>query len=192
MLQFPLVMKIIDINGRERECLRVFLDPAWPGYVSVEFKRTSDPEKTRVEWMPLPDFAAKNPQLKDLFVGHSTAPAPDTAGVVTSAGKDTLVDSLASWNPNSYAGYFVWISRGPGDGTTRTILKNTTTILYIDKPWDKKPNKDSQYAIVARLPQNHDPSGQILPLTELRKLEEKARLMDLKAGRTPAPRQYTK
>lgn len=185
-------MQIIDLNNSPRECQRVFLDPAWPGYVSVEFVRKSDPTQTRIEWMPIPDFALKNPQLKDLFVGKSTAPAPDTAGVVTTAGKDTLVDSAANWGVNAYAGYFVWISRGPGDGTTRTILKNTATILYIDQPWAKKPTRDSQYAIVSKLPTNHAPSGQVLPITELRKLEEKARKMDIKAGRKPAPRQYTK
>lgn len=185
-------MQIIDLNNRPRQCSRVFLDPSWPGFVSVEFKRKIDPTQTRIEWMPLSDFALKNPSLKDLFNGKSTAPAPDTAGVVTTAGKDTLVDSQALWSLNAYAGYYLWISRGPGDGTTRTILKNTSTILYLDKPWDKKPTKDSQYAIVAHLPTNHEPSGQILPITELRKLEEKARKLDLKAGRTPSPRQYTK
>lgn len=184
-------MQITDINNKVRDCIRVFLDPAWPGYVSVEFARKSNPATTRIEWMPLSDFALKNPALKELFNGKSTAPAPDTAGVVTTAGKDTLVDSTAKWSPNAYAGYYVWISRGPGDGTTRIILKNTETILYIDKPWDKKPNRDSQYAIVAKLPTNHAPSGQLLPITELRKLEEKARKMDIKAGRKPAPRQYT-
>ncbi len=185
-------MKIIDINSQERECLRVFLDPAWPGYVSVEFARRSDPTQTRIEWMPLPDFASKNPELKDLFSGHSTSPAPEVSGIVTTASKDVLVDKTASWAPNLYAGYHLWISRGPGDGTTRIILKNTETILYLDKPWDKKPTKDSQYAILRNLPDNTSPSGNILPGTELRQLEEKARKRDLKAGRQPAPRQYTK
>jgi len=185
-------MQITDLNGKLRDCLRVFLDPTWPGYVSVEFARKSDPTQTRIEWMPTSDFALRNPDLKDLFKDKSTAPAPDTAGVVTTTGKDTLVDSKASWGVNAYAGYYVWISRGPGDGTTRTILKNTENVLYVDKPWDKKPTYDSQYAIVAKLPTNHSPSGQVLPITELRKLEEKARKMDIKAGRKPAPRQYTK
>ena len=185
-------MQITDINNRLRECNRVFLDPAWPGYVSVEFARKADPTQTRIEWMPISDFASKNPSLIEMFAGKSTAPAPDTAGIVTTASKDTLVDSSANWGKNAYAGYFVWISRGPGDGTTRTIMKNTNTILYIDKPWDKKPTKDSQYTIVAKLPTNHAHSGQVLPITELRELEKRARKMDLKAGRTPAPKQYTK
>lgn len=185
-------MQIVDINNATRTCLRVFLDPAWPGYVSVEFAKKSDPSQTRIEWMPLSDFAARNPDLKDLFKDKSTAPAPDTAGVVTSSGIDYLFDKSASWGINSYAGYYVWISRGPGDGTTRTIMHNTATKLFIDRPWVNKPNKDSQYAIVAKLPTNHEPSGQALPITELRRLEEKARKMDIKAGRTPAPRQYTK
>jgi hypothetical protein len=185
-------MQIIDINDRERECLRVFLDPAWPGYASVEFQSKSDPAKKRIEWMPLTDFAQKNPGLKDLFTGHSVEPAKEISGVATGSGKDTLIDKTASWDTNIYAGYYLWISRGPGDGTTRTILKNNASVLYIDKPWDKKPTKDSQYAIVRTLPTNTAPSGQILPITELRNLEEKARKMDIKAGRKPAPRQYTK
>ena len=185
-------MQIVDINNRQRECLRVFLDPAWPGYVSVEFQSRADPTKTRIEWMPLPDFACKNPGLANLFTGHSIAPAPETSGVVTTAGTDTLVDKDAHWTENAYAGYHVWISRGPGDGATRVILKNNASVLYIDKPWDKKPTRDSQYAIVRQLPANHGPSGNVLPITELRKLEEKARKMDIKAGRKPAPRQYTK
>lgn len=185
-------MQITDINNTIRECKRVFLDPAWPGYVSVEFARRADPSQTRIEWMPLADFALKNPDLKDIFTGHSTSPAPEVSGVVTTAGTDTLVDKNALWTPNTYAGYLVWISRGPGDGTTRIILKNTKTILYIDKSWDKKPTKDSQYTIMQHLPANTAPTGNILPLTELRNLEEKARKMDIKAGRKPAPRQYTK
>lgn len=185
-------MNIIDINNATRDCLRVFLDPAWPGYVSVEFARKSDPTCTRIEWMPLADFALKNPQLEELFEGKSTAPAPDISGIVSTAGSDTLVDKTAAWATNAYAGHYVWISRGPGDGTTRTILKNTATILYLDKPWDKKPTRDSQYAVLQTLPQNHAPSGQMLPITQLRELEKKARKLDLKAGRVPSPPQYTK
>jgi hypothetical protein len=185
-------MQIIDINGADRTCLRVFLDPAWPGYASVEFQSKSDPTKKRIEWMPLTDFAQKNPQLKDLFSGHSTEPAKEISGVATGSGKDTLIDKTADWTTNVYAGYYVWISRGPGDGTTRTILKNNASVLYVDKPWDQKPTRDSQYTIVRTLPTNTAPSGQILPITELRKLEQKARKMDLKAGRKPAPSQYGK
>lgn len=185
-------MQIIDINGRIRQCQRVFLDPSWPGYVSVEFQSKSDPTKKRIEWMPLTDFAQKNPTLQSIFSGHSIAPAPEISGIATGAGKDTLIDKSANWNKNIYAGYYVWISRGPGDGTTRLITKNNASVLYIDKPWDKKPTKDSQYTIVHTLPQNTSPSGQILPITELRNLEEKARKMDIKAGRKPSPRQYTK
>ena len=166
-------MQIIDLNSRTRECLRVFLDPAWPGYASVEFQSKADPEKTRIEWMPLADFALKNPTLTALFDGHSTTAAEDTSGIVTTTGADTLVDKNASWTPNIYAGYFLWISRGPGDGTTRTILKNTKTILYVDKPWDTKPTRDSQYVVVQQLPENTAPSGNVLPSTRTHKVKQK-------------------
>jgi len=187
-------LKIIDVNNRERECLRVFLDPAWPGYASVEFVSKREPGKTRIEWMPLADFASKNPSLTDLFKGRTTAPAPEVSGIVTKATKDGLIDSSSSWAPNVYAGFHLWISRGPGDGTTRTIMSNTKIELKLDQPWDKKkkPSKDSQYVITQTLPENTSPTGNILPITELRNLEEKARKMDIKAGRVPAERQYTK
>lgn len=185
-------MQITDINNTLRECKRVFLDPAWPGYVSVEFARRADPTQTRIEWMPIPDFAAKNPQLKDIFEGRTTSPAPEVSGIVSKSTKNSLIDKSADWQINTYAGYHVWISRGPGDGTTRIILQNSQDTLYVDKDWDKKPTKDSQYTILQHLPANTSPTGNILPITELRNLEEKARKMDIKAGRKPAPRQYTK
>lgn len=185
-------MKIIDINNTPRECHRVFLDKKWPGYVSVEFKSKNNPDKTRIEWMPLADFAEKNPQLKELFKDHSLKAAPETSGIVTSANNNILTDETASWPENAYAGYFLWISRGPADGSTRIILENTHSTLTLDKPWIDTPTIDSQYAILRKLPQIQGPTGNVLPTTELRNLEEKARQMDLEAGRTPQPRQYTK
>lgn len=184
-------MKIIDINNRERECLRVFLDPQWPGYVSVEFKRTSDPTKTRVEWMPLPDFATKNPSLSKIWQGKSTRSTPEIAGIVTSSDPESLTDDTANWIENTYAGFFVWISRGPGEGQTRTIMRNTYNQIFIDKPWNKMPNSDSQYSIVQKLG-NTTPQGNTLPIVELRHQEEFARQKDIEMGREPAPRQYTK
>lgn len=125
--------------------------------------------------MPLVDFAARNPALNDLFTHQSLTPAPDVAGVVTTTTKNSLTDRRASWIKNAYAGYYLWISRGPGEGTTRTILRNTSTVLYLDKTWEVKPTRDSQYAIVSRLPANLTPSGQVLPHTELRQRVKKAR-----------------
>jgi len=183
-------MQITDINGRVRECLRVFLDPAWPGYVSVEFARKSNPKQKRIEWMPLSDFANKNPSLKNLWEGKSTSPAHEFSGIVSSAGSKHLMDNEANWPRNLYAGYFVWISRGPGEGQTRTIMENTTNQLIIDKPWETNPTQDSQYAVVTKIG-NTTAQGNQLPIVELRKLEELARKKDLEAGREPAPRQYT-
>lgn len=184
-------MKIIDINNKERECERVFLDPAWPGYISVEFKRKSDPTKKRVEWMPLSDFALKNPKLSKIWAGTSTNKPPETAGIVSSSDPDSLTDESASWIENVYAGYFVWISRGPGEGQTRTIMRNTYNQIFVDKPWDKMPTDDSQYSVVLKLG-NTTPQGNTLPTADLKRQEELARQQDIDAGREPSPRQYTK
>ena len=183
-------MQIVDINGRERNCERVFLDSEWPGYVSVEFVRKADPTQKRIEWMPIADFAKKNPSLSHLWGDKSTASVKEFSSIVSRAGKKYLMDDTASWTRNLYAGYFVWISRGPGEGQTRTIMENTTNKLVVDKEWDKRPNKDSQYTVVQHLG-NTTPQGNVLPIVELRKLEEFARQQDIASGREPAPRQYT-
>ena len=58
-------MKIIDINNQERECDRVFLDPSWPGYVTVVIPSRVNPDKKRTEWIPLQNFYNNNPDYKD-------------------------------------------------------------------------------------------------------------------------------
>jgi hypothetical protein len=183
-------MEIVDINGKIRQCHNVFLDKNWPGYVTVEFESKNDPGTMRKEWYPLADFATNNPGLKEKFKKGSTKRAEETSGIVSKSGSNWLSDQQAKWGKNIYAGYHLWISRGPGDGQTRIILKNTDTKLFIDKPWDKKPNHDSQYAIVRQIG-SVKPTGNVLPITELRILEEKARQMDIDRGIKPSPRQYT-
>jgi len=183
-------MKLIDINGRERECEDAYLDPKWPGYVTVKFVSKRRIGYSHTEWYPIPQFLQKNPDLKYIVEGkESSNPQEEIAGEVSAAGKDSLQDSTANWHKNAYAGFQVWIARGKGEGQVRTILSNTPKSLKIDKAWDKKPDKTSQYAIIREV-KNTTPQGNTLPIAELRKLEEKARKYDIQRGATPAPKQY--
>lgn len=186
-------MKIIDINGRERECVDAYLDPSWPGYITVKFESKHRKGYSHTEWMPIDKFIANNPTLSHLAGkdSASTQPKEEVAGQITAAGPDTLKDNTAAWPKNAYAGFQVWISRGKGEGQVRTILSNTDKSLKLDKPWDKpRPNKTSQYAIV-RNAGNPSVQGNTLPIEEIKKLEEIARKRDMEAGREPAPKQYT-
>lgn len=186
-------MKIIDINNQERNCDKVYLDPHWPGYVTVLFVSKNRPGYKHTEWMPQVQFFQNNPELKGkVSADFSPDPLPpQIAGVVTSTGANSLSDNTKKWKTNLYASYFCWISRGKGEGQVRVILKNTAQKLTLDKPWETKPNKTSQYAIVHHKPQatnNHN----TLPEVDLQELEEKARKFDIERGVKPAPRQYTK
>lgn len=186
-------MKIIDINNSERECERVYLDPHWPGFVTVLFVSKNRPGFKHTEWMPMIKFFENNPGLKGKITDDDkpTPLPPQIAGVVSTATKTTLTDSTKSWQKNIYASFFCWISRGKGEGQVRVILSNTSKKLTLDKPWDITPNKTTQYAIVHNRPKeinNHN----TLPEVELQQLEERARKFDIERGATPAPRQYTK
>lgn len=185
-------MKIIDINGRERECVRAYLDPNWPGFVTVDFKSRHRPGFSHTEWMPTQDFFEKNPDLKGKITNDDKplARPKQVAGEVSSSTPNSLTDKTKSWTPNDYAGMFAWISRGKGEGQTRIILSNTKTKVVVDKPWDIRPNNTSQYSLVYNRPTT-PASNNTLPIVEMRKLEEKARKFDLERGITPAPRQYT-
>lgn len=184
-------MKIIDINNKERECLKVYFDPQWPGYATVDFASKSNPKKTRQEWYPLSDFLRKNPTLKNTFDNAPQKQAEEISGVVTSVGTDFLFDEMANWQTNIYAGYHLWISRGPGEGQTRIILSNTENKLTLDKPWDTPPTDKSQYTIVQKLSNTPKAVGNVLPLAEFQEFEEKARQMKIDLGIKPPPRQYT-
>lgn len=154
-------MKIIDINGLERDCLEVSADPDYPGYAKITFASKRRPGEIRTEWYPADDFFKLNPDLKALKKSFVTPPK-DTLGVVTSSKADSLKDTTQKWQPNCYAGYTVWISRGKGEGQTRSIVKNTKNTLYIDKPWDTPPDKTSQY-VVSRNIHNPVPLNNTLP-----------------------------
>lgn len=186
-------MKIIDINNSERECEDAYLDPSWPGYVTIKFISKRRKGHSHTEWYPIDKFVANNPNLEYIVKGKnaSTNPAEEIAGVVTGTGPDSLRDSTANWQKNTYAGFTLWISRGKGEGQVRTILSNTPKSLKIDKPWDKpRPNKTSQYAIVSNLG-DVKAQGNSLAIEDIKELEKKARKMDLERGAEPAPKQYT-
>lgn len=155
-------MKIIDINGRERECQNAFLDSSWPGFITVKFTSLNRPGYSHTEWYPLKQFIANNPTLAHLTKGKTVAPPPEIAGVVSSAKPDSLSDKTQNWQNNIYAGYNLWISRGKGESQTRIIMENTKNRLIIDKPWDIKPDKTSQYTILLHLGST-DQKGNTLP-----------------------------
>lgn len=158
-------MKIIDINNQERECERIFLDPHWPGYVTVMFVSKNRPGYQHNEWMPLTDFFAKNPSLKDK-IAHDYAPPPlppQIAGEVTGSGPDSLTDSTKDWRKNLYVGFYVWISRGQGQGQVRTILSNTAKKIKVAKFWEVQPDKSSQYTILHNMPKSAKTVGNFLP-----------------------------
>jgi hypothetical protein len=187
-------MKIIDINNQERNCDKVYLDPHWPGFVTVLFVSKNRPGYKHTEWMPQVQFFQNNPSL----IGQVSADflptplPPQIAGVVTSAGIGALSDSTKDWKTNLYAGFFCWISRGKGEGQVRVILSNNKTKLTLDKPWETKPNKTSQYSILHNRPQTSVNNKNTLPEVDMQSLEEKARKFDIERGVKPAPRQYTK
>lgn len=185
-------MKIIDINLRERDCVRAYLDPNWPGFVTVDFESKRRPGFRHTEWMPMADFFEKNPDLVGKITNDDTplTRPKQVAGEVTSAGINSLTDKTRDWKINDFAGMFAWISRGKAEGQVRIILSNTKTKIVVDKPWDTKPNTTSQYSLVYNKP-NTPASGNSLPVVDMKKLEEKARKFDLERGVTPAPRQYT-
>lgn len=167
-------MKIIDINGEERECVKASPDPKFAGYMKVDFVSKNRKGYYHSEWYPISDFIKNNPTLK-----HLTASAPkvikEDLGVVTSAKQLTLTDKTKKWKENIYAGFPVWISRGKGEGQTRQVLKNTSTTLTINKPWKDIPNGTSQYVLSHNV---HDPQvrGNILAGLETKVVDKKPRI----------------
>lgn len=162
-------MQIVDINGTERTCLKAFPDPAYPGYMRIEFK-------SHHEWFTIKEFLSFNPTLKSLTAGAPNPPQDDL-GVVTSGGKDFLKDVKKDWKENCYIDFTVWISRGLGEGQTRRVVSNTRNTVYTNTPWSVKPNKTSQYLISHDI---HDVKalGNVLPQVEQAAYEAQAKEMD--------------
>lgn len=154
-------MKIVDINGIERECNSVAPDKEFPGFMKVEYKSKVRKGYTHSEWYPIADFVKNNPKLASLTKGTPKPPKEDL-GVVSNATSISLVDKTKGWKENVFAGYPLWISRGKGEGQIRTILSNDAHRLTINKPWEVIPDKTSQYVISFNI---HDPQvlGNILP-----------------------------
>lgn len=176
-------MKIIDINNQPRTCKKAYPDTEFPGYMRVQFKRHH-------EWYTVDEFIKFNPKLKHLTKSAIT-PAKDIAGIVSSSGKDFLKDTKYQWSDNVYLGFFVWISRGKGEGQKRLVVKNNYNTIFIDKPWKTKPNTSSQY-VLSRNIHKVKAMGNTLPEQEMKKYEKLARKINLKKGIKPAPKQYTK
>lgn len=152
-------MKIIDINGLERDCLEIIPDPDHPGFIKAVLPSRRHPNEPRIEWYPTTDFLARNPNLKDTI---PAPPPPDLTGIVTKVGKNYLTDNTQNWAPNVYKDFILWISRGPGEGQTRIITKNTLNTAYFDESWNIKPDKTSQYVISHNV-HHPTPQGNILP-----------------------------
>ncbi|MFC1654041.1 hypothetical protein ACFL1M_04305 [Patescibacteria group bacterium] len=176
-------MKIIDINGNEREAKKAYLDPEFSGYVRVDFKRHH-------EWYTIKEFLQFNPELKDIVEGAKESPS-DLTGIVTKATNLSITDKNKKLKTNEYMGFMVWISRGKGEGQRRSVIKNSKTSIYIDKDWDVKPDHTSQY-VVAKEIQEVPAMGNTLAVENVKELEEKAIKMDIKRGIKPQERQYTK
>ena len=167
-------MKIVDINGTKREVKKAYPDPDYPGFMRIEFKRHH-------EWYSIQEFLQFNPDLEDLTASAPKVPE-DIVGIVSSAGKDYLRDIDQNLKENAYLGFFVWISRGKGEGQKRTVTKNTHNKITVDKPWDDKPNKTSQYVLSHNVQEVHA-MGNISALGDMKDLEIRAIDMDKKYGR---------
>lgn len=164
-------MKIIDINGEERDCTKVYPDPKFAGYMKVEFISKNRVGYTHSEWYPIIDFVKNNPTLKDLTT-KAVKVVNDDLGIVTSAKKNNLIDNSKKWEENEYVDFPIWISRGKGEGQTRKVIKNTKNTIFIDKAWDILPNNTSQYVLSHNI---HDPQvrGNTLPNVEVMKLTKR-------------------
>ncbi len=176
-------MKIIDINNSERECKKVYPDPKFSGYMRVQFNRHH-------EWYTISEFLKFNPNLEHL-TKSAVIQAEDIAGIVSSTTKNTLKDTSQKWSKNAYKDFFVWISRGKGEGQKRTVTKNNANTAFIDTPWDTKPNTSSQYVLSHNI-HKVKAMGNTLPGDEMKKFEKMAEKISIKKGVKPAPKQYTK
>ncbi|OGK27161.1 hypothetical protein A3D80_03005 [Candidatus Roizmanbacteria bacterium RIFCSPHIGHO2_02_FULL_40_13b] len=139
-------LTVTDINGSLRECLNITHDMTYPGYVRVEFASNRTAPATYFEWYPVDDFIQNNPNLIHI-VKKSKQPAHDDLGVVSHATVTTIIDKTKKWKPGIYKGFPVWISRGTGEGQVRNVIENTHNSLTVDKKFDLKPDKTSQYVL---------------------------------------------
>ncbi len=150
-------MKIVDLNGNERDCVKAYLDKDYLGYMRVEFKTAV---RSHHEWYPIDEFIKNNPKLKQL-AGGAPRTTEETLGIVTASTPTKLTDTKQKWEVNSYIGFPVWISRGLGEGQVRIVVSNTKNTIEVDKKWNILPNKTSQYVLSYNI-HNPKPIGNIL------------------------------
>lgn len=136
-------MKIIDVNGNERDCDSITTDKGYPGYVKIKFKND---RREYVEWYTIDEFISKNPNLKSLI---TNAPKPrfEDLGRVTTATELSLTDKKKTWQKDIFKNLPIWISRGKGESQVRKVLSNGKNTVVIDKPWLVIPDKSSQYVV---------------------------------------------
>lgn len=163
-------MVITDINGKQRECVKAYPDKEYPGFIKVEYKNE---RRSYSEWYPVDEFLAKNPNFDSpKEIKHE---APEITGVVSSATGITLTDKSQSWAENAYAGFPVWIARGKGEGQVRNVISNTKDTLVIDKQWENKPQKFSQYVLSRNIHEQMSSLGNKQPQQVQHQFEIKAR-----------------
>ncbi len=69
------------------------------------------------------------------------------SGTATGGANYELQDSGKAWTANSFVGQIVTITSGTGSGQTRTICRNTATVLYVTRQWTTNPDATSVYEI---------------------------------------------
>lgn len=143
-------MKIIDINNQTRECEEILIDPQWPGFVTAKFISKNDPKRQHSEWYPIKEFVEKNPKVSKIL-GNISIPPKEDLGVVTHSGEFYLEDINKDWQNNIYTSFYVWISRGTGEGQVRLIKSNSKNTLTIDQAWDTLPDTKSQYVVSSNI-----------------------------------------
>ncbi len=158
-------MKIIDINGNKRNVASASPDSKFPGYMKVVYLSKSSGAELPSEWYPLADFVKHNPKLKHL-TKSTISLAEEVVGIVTSSGSNFIRDDTKNWHKDNYKGYPVWISRGQGEGQSRTIITNTKNTLTVNQNWETRPNPTSQY-VISRNVHSTQPLGNTLPALEI-------------------------
>lgn len=160
-------MKIIDINGNNRECVTVRPDVNWPGYMKAVIVSGRG---THTEWYPVDEFFKMNPKLKDL-IKETPKKKEEDLGIVTESKHNSLTDKKKNWKNNVFTGTPVWISRGKGEGQTRTVTSNTKSTIIVDKDWEILPDTSSQYVVSENV---HNPHifGNTLPQSDMTRINK--------------------
>lgn len=74
---------------------------------------------------------------------------PTTAQTATAGAASSLTDSGRAWYIDYWAGLYVVITSGTGNGQTRRIASNTATALTVASNWGTNPDSTSVYSITA-------------------------------------------